>query len=45
MLSAKQHVILCAPFNSDDVKQALFDIDDTKVVGPKGYSSVFFKKA
>lgn len=36
---------LIAPISFEEVKQALFDIDDAKSPGPYGYGSVFFKKA
>lgn len=39
-----QRQILCRSFTFDDVKQALFDIDETKAPGPDGYTSGFFKK-
>ncbi|XP_057248940.1 uncharacterized protein LOC130590496 [Beta vulgaris subsp. vulgaris] len=35
---------LCEVFTREDVKRALFDIDDNKASGPDGYSSGFFKK-
>lgn len=34
--------ILCAPFSTDEVKQAMFSIDENKAAGPDGYSSGFF---
>lgn len=36
---------LCRSFSADDVKHALFVIDDTKAPGPDGYNSGFFKKS
>jgi len=36
---------LLAPVTNDDIKVALFNIDDNKAPGPDGYSSCFFKKA
>ncbi|KAL0445468.1 UNVERIFIED_CONTAM: hypothetical protein Slati_1674700 [Sesamum latifolium] len=34
---------LLLPVTTDDIKQAVFDIDETKAPGPDGYSSGFFK--
>ncbi|KAL0383830.1 UNVERIFIED_CONTAM: Retrovirus-related Pol polyprotein from type-2 retrotransposable element R2DM [Sesamum latifolium] len=36
---------LLVPVTSDEIKQAVFDIDETKAPGPNGYSSGFFKAA
>ncbi|XP_010670394.1 uncharacterized protein LOC104887462 [Beta vulgaris subsp. vulgaris] len=33
------------PFPGEDVKRAIFDIEDNKASGPDGYSSCFFKEA
>ena len=42
---SSQQQELCASFSGEDVKAALFDIDEGKAVGPDGYSSGFFRKA
>ncbi|KAL0294502.1 UNVERIFIED_CONTAM: hypothetical protein Sradi_6884200 [Sesamum radiatum] len=36
---------LVLPVSPDEVKQALFDIDESKAPGPDGYSAGFFKAA
>ncbi|KAL0408398.1 UNVERIFIED_CONTAM: hypothetical protein Sradi_1774200 [Sesamum radiatum] len=33
------------PVSPDEIKQAIFDIDESKALGPDGYSSGFFKAA
>ncbi|XP_010681227.2 uncharacterized protein LOC104896208 [Beta vulgaris subsp. vulgaris] len=33
---------LIAPFNSEEVKNALFNVDENRAAGPDGYSSGFF---
>lgn len=40
-----QQVQLYEPFNGEDVKRALFDIDDDKAPRPDGFTSYFFKKS
>lgn len=40
-----QQDMFTQPFCMDDVKQAIFDIDDIKAPGPDGYSSCFYKKS
>lgn len=42
VLTSNYQLRLCAPFNVDDVKQQLFDIDDTQVVGPNSSSLRLF---
>lgn len=42
LVSGAQHNVLCAPFSGEDVKLALFDINENKAVGPNGYLSDFF---
>lgn len=37
--------LLITPFTSEEVKSAMFDIDENRVACPDGYSSGFFKKA
>lgn len=37
--------MLYEDFNEEDVKNALYDIEETKAPGSDGYSSCFFKKA
>lgn len=44
-LSASDCGLLSAPFSKDDIKAALFGIDNNKAPGPDGYSSLFFKSA
>ncbi|KAL0283514.1 UNVERIFIED_CONTAM: Retrovirus-related Pol polyprotein from type-1 retrotransposable element R2 [Sesamum radiatum] len=36
---------LTAPVSSTEIRQAIFDIDETKAPGPDGYSAGFFKAA
>ncbi|XP_048497943.1 uncharacterized protein LOC125496507 [Beta vulgaris subsp. vulgaris] len=43
-LNSRQQGDLCQPFSSEDVKQALGEIEDNKAPSPNGYSSHFFKK-
>ena len=44
-IDATSHNSLLALVTNDDIKVALFSIDDNKAPGPDGYSSCFFKKA
>ena len=44
-LSASDCELLSAPFSNDDVKAALFGIDNIKAPGPDGFTSFFFKSA
>ncbi|XP_057248240.1 uncharacterized protein LOC130590220 [Beta vulgaris subsp. vulgaris] len=44
LLTHDQKSSLCLPFSGEDVKKALFDIEDNKAAGPDGFSSGFFKK-
>ncbi|KAL0401935.1 UNVERIFIED_CONTAM: hypothetical protein Slati_4223400 [Sesamum latifolium] len=37
--------LLLLPVTADEIKQAVFDIDETKAPGPDGYSLGFFKAA
>lgn len=37
--------MLCAPFSREEVRQAMFSINENRAAGPDGYSSGFFKKA
>jgi len=39
------HASLLANVSNDDIKKALFSIDDTKSSGPDGYSALFFKNS
>ncbi|XP_019248630.1 PREDICTED: uncharacterized protein LOC109227892 [Nicotiana attenuata] len=43
MLSRKQHLELIAPFNKEDVHEALKSIDDMKAPGGDGFNACFFK--
>ncbi|GKF71287.1 hypothetical protein Tco_0207401, partial [Tanacetum coccineum] len=36
---------LVIPVSDDEIKKALFDIEDNKASGPDGYTSKFFKSA
>lgn len=45
ILNNKQQAELCRAFNGEDVRKAIFNIDDYKASGPDGYSSLFFKKS
>ena len=45
VISLSQQHELCASFSSEDVKAALFDMDEGKAAGPDRYSSGFFRKA
>lgn len=44
-VSDEFHSVLCAPFSCEEVKHAMFDIDENRAAGADGYSSGFFKKA
>ncbi|XP_071687068.1 uncharacterized protein [Rutidosis leptorrhynchoides] len=44
-LSNEESIAMVGPVTDEEVKSALFDIDDNKASGPDGYSSLFFKKA
>lgn len=44
MLTREQQHLLCAPFTSKDVKDALCGIDDNKSPEPDGYTNLFFYK-
>ncbi|GKB12215.1 hypothetical protein Tco_0846138 [Tanacetum coccineum] len=39
------HKVLKGKLNRNEIKRALFDIDDNKAQGPDGFTSKFFKKA
>lgn len=43
-MSNVQQQSLCAPFNEEDLKCALFDNHNNKAACPDGYSSGFFKQ-
>ncbi|KAL0367300.1 UNVERIFIED_CONTAM: hypothetical protein Sradi_3620100 [Sesamum radiatum] len=45
ILTEDEAHLLIIPVMEDEVKQAIFDIDETKAPGPDGYSSAFFKAA
>lgn len=44
-LSPEQQHLLVTNVMDDEIKNALFDIDDGKLPGPDGYGSLFFKNA
>ncbi|KAL0292138.1 UNVERIFIED_CONTAM: hypothetical protein Sradi_7001300 [Sesamum radiatum] len=41
----KRPIFLIRPITKDDVKTAVFDIEEDRAPGPDGYSSGFFKAA
>ncbi|KAL0439849.1 UNVERIFIED_CONTAM: LINE-1 retrotransposable element O protein [Sesamum latifolium] len=45
VITGEEALELTCPFTKEDVKQALFDIEEDKALGPDGYSSGFFKAA
>ncbi|KAL0401945.1 UNVERIFIED_CONTAM: LINE-1 reverse transcriptase [Sesamum latifolium] len=45
ILSEEEARSLLLPVTTDEIKQAVFDIDETKAPGPDDYSSGFFKAA
>ncbi|KAL0455267.1 UNVERIFIED_CONTAM: hypothetical protein Slati_0865900 [Sesamum latifolium] len=45
VLSEEEARSLLVPMTAEEIKQAVFDIDETKAPGPDGYSSGFFKAA
>ncbi|KAL0439844.1 UNVERIFIED_CONTAM: hypothetical protein Slati_2467400 [Sesamum latifolium] len=45
ILSEEEAHSLLLSVTTDEIKQAVFDIDETKAPGPDGYSSGFFKAA
>lgn len=45
LLDDDQKQRLCRIFSADDVKHALYNIEETKAPGPDGYTSGFFKEA
>ncbi|KAL0292827.1 UNVERIFIED_CONTAM: Retrovirus-related Pol polyprotein from type-2 retrotransposable element R2DM [Sesamum radiatum] len=45
ILTETEAEALVLPVSPDEVKQALFDIDESKAPGPDGYSAGFFKAA
>ncbi|XP_021728369.1 uncharacterized protein LOC110695446 [Chenopodium quinoa] len=44
-LSTVQQAFLMRPFTSEDIKNAIFSIDDSKSPGPDGFPSAFFKSS
>jgi len=44
-LPSSSHDLLLSPVSNDDVRQAVFSIDNEKAPSPDGYSSFFFKQA
>uniref|UniRef100_A0A803N6L1 Uncharacterized protein n=1 Tax=Chenopodium quinoa TaxID=63459 RepID=A0A803N6L1_CHEQI len=45
VLTDLQRTRLCRPFTEDDVKVAVWSIDEDKSPGPNGYTSKFFKNS
>ncbi|KAL0439710.1 UNVERIFIED_CONTAM: hypothetical protein Slati_2454000 [Sesamum latifolium] len=45
ILSEEEARLLLQPVSTEEIKQAVFDIDETKASGPDDYSSGFFKAA
>ncbi|KAL0293706.1 UNVERIFIED_CONTAM: Retrovirus-related Pol polyprotein from type-2 retrotransposable element R2DM [Sesamum radiatum] len=45
ILTVEEAEALTAPVSSTEIRQAIFDIDETKAPGPDGYSAGFFKAA
>ncbi|KAL0445474.1 UNVERIFIED_CONTAM: hypothetical protein Slati_1675300 [Sesamum latifolium] len=45
VMSEDEALLLVQPVTLDEIKQAVFDIDEVKTLGPDGYSSGFFKAA
>ena len=43
--SSEHPDILNSRITQEEIKNALFSIDDTKAPGPDGFSSLFFKRA
>ena len=44
-LPSSSHDFLISPVSCDDIRQAVFSIENEKAPGPDGYSSFFFKQA
>nr|GMC90863.1 Vestitone reductase [Ipomoea batatas] len=44
LISSSQHAVLTKEVSNQEIKDALFDVDDKKSPGPDGYSAAFFKK-
>nr|GMC86850.1 uncharacterized protein LOC105173793 [Ipomoea batatas] len=44
LISSSQHAVLTREVSNQEIKDALFDVDDQKAPGPDGYSATFFKK-
>nr|GEW09284.1 RNA-directed DNA polymerase, eukaryota, reverse transcriptase zinc-binding domain protein [Tanacetum cinerariifolium] len=44
-LTEEEAFAMIKEVNNDDIKKAMFDIDDVKALGPDGYTTCFFKKA
>ncbi|KAL0294577.1 UNVERIFIED_CONTAM: Retrovirus-related Pol polyprotein from type-1 retrotransposable element R2 [Sesamum radiatum] len=45
ILSEEEAASLVVPVTPGEIKQALFDIDESKALGPDGYSAAFYKAA
>ena len=43
-LPSSSHSFLLSPVSADDIRQAIFSIENEKAPGPNGYSSFFFFK-
>ena len=44
-LPSSSHNLLLSPVSAEDIRQAMFSIENEKAPSPDGYSSFFFKKA
>uniref|UniRef100_A0A803LM05 Reverse transcriptase domain-containing protein n=1 Tax=Chenopodium quinoa TaxID=63459 RepID=A0A803LM05_CHEQI len=44
LVTEEQKTMLSAPFNKEEVKAAMFSIDEDKASGPDGFGSNFFKE-
>lgn len=45
LISTEEAIHMIREVSNEEIKNALFDIDDNKAPGPDGYTSKFFKKA
>ena len=45
MVSSSDAEIMVREVNEEEIKKALYDINDNKAPGPDGYTARFYKKA